>query len=119
MEGAMTNLSEVEARLCPTCKKPPTDSKEGKEVTLECKPHGFMAIGYSRAQAARHWNRFIGFITRDAVERAAEDPGSLTSSVCTFCKRNTESITHDKDGKYWVECGLCHLTKYEREVAHA
>lgn len=52
--------------LCPRCSKLP-DVIVGSEVTLMCREHGHMAIGATWAKAVDHWNRYIAYVTAQAV----------------------------------------------------
>jgi hypothetical protein len=113
----MTTVNGLDGlKRCPTCKQVPDIIIEDiQHTTIQCIQHGHMAMGADVEQTVRHWNKYISFVTRDAVQNAAEHMSlSLMTSICLFCRVETGSIVHMEPAKYWVECSSCHLSKFEK-----
>lgn len=115
----MTNSYRKDScHLCPNCHSLPVISydkdQDGDVLTfLGCKAHGHLACGRDLGSAIQNWNRYLSFICSDAIERSKGFEDRHTDSLCLFCERNTPSGVHRESRRYWVECAICHLIKWE------
>ncbi len=114
-----TDLIRTEPDKCPQCNKMPRlgYSDRYKSFDITCEDHGHEAMGPTVERAVMHWNRYIGFIRRQAYSRIADSKMSKANeSFCIHCEKYTGTRIIENKKEYKAECKGCGLLKFKKEI---
>jgi hypothetical protein len=120
MEGFIIGLDN--ALGCPICHEVPKVTNVAElvfdgltlppSVELRCPEHpGYIASGDDVTMAIIHWNKFIRFIVRDAIQNSLHHWDNPDWSVCPNCRVNTPTTQFNIPPHTIAECGWCNLPK--------
>lgn len=103
----------MEPIVCPQCRKTPVIAQEKNVFVLSCITHPYyIAEGKTLAEAIKHWNTFITFMTKERVIKNMELDGGLDESFCLICQITT--ISRKVLGVFdTIECLSCNFLKFK------